>query len=270
VVKNKNAKTKIQFQIPVQNTVTGNRINIPVLEPEEEEADPHFEMLNSARRCWRAISRDEKGKAATKLLDEKGCSWVLVLFIVEHYCQHFRPLGKREHVKFTKDMRDLNKKIAKFASRVQTWEAEIEKVNSLIENELPIDAATHTPDFGPYQAVLRVARILALPSMMDLTRKKDLIVLLYHLAKLSTGKAHYEELADILQARLNAEPDQTTMDESTLDVNTLTRTVKRFKREHPSSYRKVEKTLRTLVKGAPFSSYKLPPAYLQGTKVAPV
>jgi hypothetical protein len=227
-------------------------------------------MLKAARKCWEAISHDERGKAATKLLDDGGCHWVLVLFIVENYCQHFRSEGKAEHVKFTEDMGKLSKKISKFASRVRKWEAAIEKMNSQIEDALPLDASAHTPDLVPYQTVLRVARILALPSTMDLTRKKDLIVLLYHLAKISTGKAHYRELADILQARLNAGPDQTTMDESTLDENTLKGSVKRFKREDPANYRKLGKAVRTLVEGAPFARYKLPPPYVKGTKVAPV
>lgn len=120
------------------------------------------------------------------------------------------------------NMQKLKKKMAKFASRVAKWDAEVDKMNSLIEDELPIDATTHTPDFARYQAFLRVARILALPSMMDRARKRDLIVFLYHLAKLSTRKAHYEELADFLQARLNAESDQ-AKDESTLDADTPAR-----------------------------------------------
>jgi len=272
-VVNQNTK-KTQFRIPLQHTVTGKRINIRVLEPEQEELDPHFEMLKVARRCWEAISGDQTSKAATMRLDENRGHWVLLLFFVEHYCQHFRPQGKKEHNKFTKNIRKLKRKIAKFASSVRKWEAEIEKMNSEMEDALPIDAAAHSPDLPRYQAVLHVATVLALPSMMNATRKKDLIVLLYHLAKISTGKAHYEELADILQERLNAEseqelnpvPNQSVTNESTLDANTLKRTVTRFRREHPARYRKLEQTLRTLVEGAPFAHYELPPAVVKGQK----
>jgi hypothetical protein len=263
---NQNTTKKIQFLIPFKNTVTAKRINVTVFEPEEEnDGDLCLQMLNAATTCWKKLSDDKEEVAATKLLDEKGCHWVFVLFVVEYYCRHLRPEEKAKHVEFTESMAKLNKRIAKFASRVTKWEAEIDKMNSQIEDELPIDATAYSPEFAAYQAFLRVARVLALPSMMDLKGKKGCVICLYHFAKLSTGKCRYRELADILQARLNADSQHRE-----IDVRDLKDTVKRFKREDPAAYRKSEKTVRTFLKGAPFAAYQLPPADPKETKVTPV
>ena len=249
-------KKKIQFRLPFENLETGKTINVTVFEPEDKpEADPNL-LLNAATTCWEAIAHDKEADAATKLLDASGCHWVLVLAVVEYYCRHFQPGEKAEHVKFTKSRATLNKKIEQFASRVTKWEAEIHKMNSEIEAALPIEAATHIPDFPAYSVFLNVAAVMALPSMMDLTRKKDLIVFLYHLAKSSTRRAHYKELVDIIQARLNADSEQTIIDERRLKA-----AVKRFKREDPAGYRKSRKTAEMAVKEAAFAAYQLPPAH---------
>jgi hypothetical protein len=257
---------KILIRIPFEHKVTGKKVNVTIFEREEEDGvDPSSLMLNAATTCWKAISKDRDAVMATKLLNESGCNWVFVLFVVEHYCQHVRPEEKEKHVKFTEGMTKLNKKIAKFASSVAKWEARINRMNSQIEDELPIDVAAHAPSLTAYKLVLDVASMLALPSMMDLKGKKGCVICLHHFARLSTGRAHYEELADILQARLNADSQ-----DKEIDIRDLKDTVRRFKQKDPAGYRESEKAIRTLVKGDHFAAYQLPPADLTETKVTPV
>jgi hypothetical protein len=116
---------KILIRIPFEHKVTGKKINVTVFAPEEDGVDPSSLMLNAASTCWEAISKDRDAVTATKLLDERGCHWVLVLFFVEHYCRHFQPEEKKQYKDYKDSLRKLNEKIAKFASRVTKWEARI-------------------------------------------------------------------------------------------------------------------------------------------------
>ena len=259
---------KILIRMPIEHKVTGTKINVTIFEPEEEGGvGPSSLMLNAATTCWEAISKDRDAVTATKLLNESGCHWVLVLFFVEHYCRHFQPEEKKQYKDYKDSLRKLNRKIAKFASRVVKWETRINKINSQIEDELLIDVAAHAPSLAAYKLVLDVARKLALPSMMQLKTKKECVVCLYHFARLSTGRAHYKELVDILHARLNADSDRISRMIRESDLKDI---VRRFKQEDPAGYRELEKAIPTLVKGAPFAAYQLPPADLKGTKVTPV
>ncbi len=258
-----NTNKKIQFRLRFKNPATGKRFTVTIFEPyEQDEGNPSLLMLTAATRCWKAISQDQIAQEATRTLNRKGGTWVFVLGIVEYYCQYFGPMGRKRHRDLIASLASLNKKIAKFEARVKKWEAEINEMNSSIENELPIDIATHMPSFAAYRTVLQVARELSLPSMMDLTRKKNHIVLLHHFAEVSTGKAHYKEIANILQARLDSENDA-AMPEKTIDESTLKRTVKRFKQKDPEGYRKIETAVRALLKGALFADCKIPPVYVK-------
>ena len=188
---------------------------------------------------------DVRGASATRLLDKKGCDWVQLLAYVEQFCQH--PKSEAAFSEATNYLVSLNERIKKFGSKTKKWEDQINRINSQIEAELHVDVAAHAPDFEAYRAALHVAQVAALPSVKIPKIRQETVVYLYHLARLSTGRAHYKELADILQARLNANkyPEMVTQ-------NYFETTLKRFKQEKTHTHFKLQKVVQIGLKWAPF------------------
>src|SRR6266576_470420 len=254
IAERKKTSKQIAYRIPLKNKETGQRIKVAFFQPDQEDdKDPRLSMLEAAKKCWKTISHDKSAVAATKLLTARGCDWVQLLALVEQYCHYPSSELKQIEIDAAKLSLELNKKIGKFESKMAKWETEIGRINSLIEEELYVDVAAHAPKFDAYKAALHVARLAALPSAKNPHIEKESIVYLYHLINLSTGRAHYKELADILQARLHSRGW------GGIDADDLQRILKRFRKDNPTRYTELQKAARLGLRWAPFSQFTLPP-----------
>ena len=130
--------------------------------------------------------------------------------------------------------------------------AEIRAINTEIEDYLHVDVAAHAPQFTAFKGALQIAKVNSLYRTRKKEIEKEAIVYLCHLIKLSTGRAHYKELANILYARAGQ-----SFDEHTLEI-----TMARFKEDNPSRYRDLQQGARSLLRDQPFSDQKFPPPQL--------
>jgi hypothetical protein len=274
----KGAKKKIAFRLLGKNEDTGCRAEVTVFQSEpQSDVDPRPEMLAAAKKCWQAISGDDAASNATKSLNEKGCDWFQVLALVEQYCRYPDSRLKEEHEARAIVSDYLSKKIRRFQSKIDKWERQIRDFNSEIKKLVPIDIDPHAPNFEAYLVALDVADRLSLPSARTPKIKSESIVYLYHLARLSTGSAHFRELADILRARLNAIDSRSLEDHSPIedrslqttvkrlkqkkphiDERLLQTTVKRFKRNNPKRYDELLRSAQFAIKWRPFSNQTFP------------
>jgi hypothetical protein len=252
-------KRKIANRLRGVHEETGQEISVAVLkpEPDEDEKDPRPAMLDAATKCWERISTNEhphgkEGCEAVRLLNESGWSWVPVLALVEQYCNYPASHLEEVHDEFKEYLRKMNKKIRRFESKITKWEAEIRAINTEIEDYLHVDVAAHAPQFTAFKGALQIAKVNSLYRTRKKEIEKESIVYLCHLIKLSTGRAHYKELANILYARAGQ-----SFDEHTLEI-----TMARFKEDNPSRYRDLQQGARSLLRDQPFSDQKFPPPQL--------
>jgi hypothetical protein len=241
---------------------SGKRFRVAVFASGESNMSPSYrDLRRHATKCWATIENAAKDSPvdaieSAKRLVAAGCDWVYLLAVVEVYCLTPSPELTSETQRRNKQLRMLSRKIAGFASRLSKLRKQIEDLNRDIGASTGIDAAPHAPDFTEYDGVLAMAQSLTLPSAQVSKAEKGALTFLYHLVKSATGRPHYRELADLVQARSG----------KVLPVDTLQIFIKRFKKEQPKLYRSLATEASVIVRTSPFWGRLSLPSEKSGTK----
>jgi hypothetical protein len=232
------------------NDRTGETIKVDVFAPDRDEEDAmdlRPACLETAKDCWRLISKNGTAQAAMRNL--QGCDWVQPLAFVDLYCRACGPEG----VDFCKDnvkyQRKLARRISRFEATVTKWESAIRTFNADITELVHVELAPHAPRFDAYKQVLWIARTHALPSARKLRIAEECLVYLRHLLVLSTGRPHYREIGDLILARLAC--DNSLHKTKEFDAAMIRDHIEYFRKTEPDEYESLRKAAKSFLRQAP-------------------